>query len=71
VTDFVVVRYSETGEIVHVEEHDNAQLGPRKAADFLTQRYQELSLEWCEGYEVLTGFGPTLDDFLRLADSEG
>jgi hypothetical protein len=43
---------------VHQEEHDNSRLGPRKAADFLTKRYQELYLQWGDGYAVLTGFGP-------------
>jgi hypothetical protein len=69
-TDFVVVRDCKTREIVHHEEHDNSRLGPRKAADFLTKRYQELSLNWGDGYEVLTGFGPTLEDFLRIAESD-
>jgi hypothetical protein len=54
----VVVRDCETREIFDHEEHDNSRLRPRKAADFLTKRYQELSLEWGDPYEVLTGFGP-------------
>ncbi|MDQ7829691.1 MAG: hypothetical protein QN122_10070 [Armatimonadota bacterium] len=66
-SDWVVVRHKDTREIVHQEEH--ASVSPKRSADLLTQRYLELRERWPPEYEILTGFGPTLEEFLRLCDS--
>ena len=68
-TDFLLVRDRATRAVVHQEAHDNEHLGSRKAADVLSRRWRELRAQYDERYEVLSGFGPTLEEFLRFNDS--
>lgn len=61
----ILVRNTDTREIVHSEAFDKVDLSPQKLADITTNKVVELEDRYQgSNYQVIDGSGKSVDDFL-------